>query len=267
MTITSETWTDEMIDVARARIQLIKGGTGEPLLVLHDELGHPGWMRYHQALAQDNTIYVPSPPGFGKSERLDWIMNIRDMAGWCLQALDEMGLDQINVMGFSLGGWLASEMATMSPDRFNKMVLVGAMGIKPPVGEIYDIFVVLPKEYLGESFHDADNTPEYKRVSPDEPTPEQIDFWEVNREEACRLGWKPYMYYRALPHLLGRLKNLPTLIVWGKQDKIVPISSAEVYHNSIQGSKLVTFDECGHHPELEKTDEFVSLVQDFLSND
>ena len=134
-------WTDERVEAAGASIQLIRGGSGEPLLILHDELGHPGWMRYHQMLAQDYSLMIPSTPGFGQTNRLDWIMNMRDMAGWCLQALDEMNVDHVNIMGFSMGGWLAAEMATMDPKRFKKMILVGAMGIKPPVGDIYDIFI------------------------------------------------------------------------------------------------------------------------------
>jgi len=176
-----------------------------------------------------------------------------------------MNVDQVNIMGFSIGGWLAAEMATMDPKRFKKMVLVGAMGIKPPVGDIYDIFIVLPKEYLGESFYDKDNTAEYGIICPDEPSPEQVDFWETNREEACRLGWKPYMYYPALPNLLKRIKELPTLLLWGKEDKIVPVSAGEVYQTSIKESKLITFDDCGHHPELERPHDFVNAVREFFA--
>ena len=258
-------WTDERVEAAGASIQLIRGGSGEPLLILHDELGHPGWMSYHQMLAQDYSLMIPSTPGFGQTKRLDWIMNMRDMAGWCLQALDEMNVDRVNIMGFSMGGWLAAEMATMDPKRFKKMILVGAMGIKPPVGDIYDIFIVLPKEYLGESFYNKDNTPEYSTICPDEPSPEQVDFWETNREEACRLGWRPYMYYPALPNLLKRIKDIPTLLLWGKEDKIVPISAGEVYKTSIKESKLITFDDCGHHPELEKPNDFVNAVKEFFA--
>ena len=75
------------------------------------------------------------------------------------------------------------------------------------------------------------------------------------------------MYYPALPHLLRRLKGLPTLIVWGKQDAIVPLSAGEVYRESIQGSRLVVLDNCGHHPEIERSDEFVRLVREFVSDD
>ena len=267
MTTSAKTWTEEMIEVAGTSVQLVKGGTGEPLLILHGEMGHPGWLRYHEGLAQGNTLHIPSHPGFGKSERLDWIMNMRDMAGWYLEALDDMGLDQVNIMGFSLGGWLAAEMATMNPQQFKKLVLVGAAGIKPPTGEIYDMFLVVATEYITDGFLDPASTQEFQEICPDEPTPEQAEAWEVAREQAARLSWKPYMHYRGLPNLISRLKRLPTLVVWGKEDPIIPLSAGEVFQQSIKGSRLVVLDNCGHHPEVEKPDEFVKIVQDFLSED
>ena len=266
MTTTSQVWTEEMVEAAGTKVQLIKGGTGEPLLILHDELGHPGWLRYHQALAQHFTLYIPSCPGFGKSEPLDWIMNMRDMAGWYLQALDDLGLSQVNAMGFSLGGWLAAEMATMCPHQFKKLVLVDAAGIRPPFGDIFDMFLVMAKEFIAAGYLDHASTEEFQQVCPDTPSPEQVETWEIAREEACRLSWKPYMYYPALPHLLRRLKGLPTQIIWGRQDQIVPLSAADVYHKSIEGSQLAILDNCGHHPEIEKCDEFTALVHRFLSN-
>ncbi|MDQ3829386.1 MAG: alpha/beta hydrolase [Candidatus Tectomicrobia bacterium] len=265
MTTSGGTWTEESVEAAGIKLQLIKGGTGEPLLILHGELGHPGWLRFHESLAQHHTLYIPSHPGFGKSERLDWIANMRDMAGWYLDALDDLAVGRVNAMGFSLGGWLAAEMATMCPTQFKKLVLVGAMGIKPPSGQIYDMFLEVAKEFIKTSYLDPAQTPEFSQICPEQPTPEQVEAWEVAREEACRLGWRPYMHYPSLPHLLRRLRKLPTLIVWGRQDAIVPVSAAEVYHASIPGSQLVILDNCAHHPEVEQSDEFVQRVQAFLA--
>ena len=266
MTTTSQTWTEEIVEVAGTRLQIVKGGVGEPLLILHDEMGHPGWLSFHEALAQHFTLYVPSHPGFGKSDPLDWIMNMRDMAGWYLEALDQLELGQVNVVGFSLGGWLAAEMATMCPDLFKKLVLVAAAGVRPPVGEILDMFLVVAKDYLTASFVDPDNVDEFRRVCPDEPSAELIEDWDVAREQASRLSWKPYMHYPGLPYLLRRLRRLPTLIVWGREDPIVPLSAAQVYHESIEGSRLVVLDDCGHHPEIERADEFVGHVHRFLTD-
>ena len=265
MTTSAKTWNEEIIKVAGVDLQIIKGGAGEPLLILHDEMGHQSWLNYHQTLSDNYTLHIPSHPGFGKTPALDWIMNMRDMAGWYLHALDELGLGPVNVAGFSLGGWLAAEMAVMNPAMFKKMVLVGPTGVKPPVGEIYDMFLEVAKEFITASFLDASKVEEFQTVCPDDESPEQAESWEVAREEACRLGWRPYMFYAALPQLLQRLKILPTLIVWGRQDAIVPLSAGELYHESIPGSRLVVLEDCGHRPEVEKTGDFVELVHQFLS--
>ena len=75
------------------------------------------------------------------------------------------------------------------------------------------------------------------------------------------------MHYPALPQLLGRVQDLPTLLVWGAQDSMVPVSAGEIYNQSIKGSRLEIIDDCGHRPEIEKTDEFLALVQDFFAGD
>lgn len=265
MTTASQTWTKETMKVAGTTLEMVKGGSGDPLLILHDEIGHHAWLNYQESLAENYTVYVPSHPGYGETAPLSWIMNMRDMAGWYVRALDELGLDNLNVLAFSLGGWLAAEIASMCPHSFNKLALVAPAGIKPPTGEILDMFLVVAKEYITTGILDPSNTPEFQAVCPDEATPEQAEAWEVAREESCRLSWKPYMHYPALPHLLGRLRSLPTLIVWGKQDPIIPVSAGDVYHDSIPGSRLALIDDCGHRPELEKTDEFTKLVKGFFS--
>jgi pimeloyl-ACP methyl ester carboxylesterase len=265
MTTTTAPWTEEMLEVAGVTLELVKGGTGEALLLLHDELGHPGWLRYHAALAQHYTLHIPSHPGFGKSARLEWVMSVRDLAGWYLDALDELGLDCVHLIGLGLGGWLAASMASMCPHQFKKLVLVGAPGIKPPRGEIYDMFLVVARQHIAASFLDPANTPEYQQLYGSPPSPEQAEAWEVAREMASRVAWRPYMHDPSLPYLLRRLRRVPTLIVWGQQDAIVPVSAAEVYQASIPGSQLIVLDQCGHHPEIEQTEAFVRHVREFLA--
>ena len=265
MTTASQTWTQEIVELAGTRVEMVRGGAGKPLLILHDEMGHPGWLRYHEELSQTFTVYIISHPGFGKSDRLDWIASVRDMATWYMDALDDLHLDKPSLMGSSLGGWLAAEMATMSPERFSGLVLAGAAGIKPPVGEIYDMFLVVAKDYIAAGLSDPSGADEFALICPEEPSEEQLEAWEDAREMACRLSWKPYMHYPNLPHLLRRVKRLPTLILWGRDDKIVPLSAGEVYHQSIGGSQLVVLDGCGHRPEIERPDEFVRHTRRFLT--
>jgi pimeloyl-ACP methyl ester carboxylesterase len=261
---TTATWTEERVAVAGAEMQILKGGSGDPLLVLHDESGQPGWLQLHEELAKNYTVYAPSHPGFGVTDRIDWIMNMRDSATWYLWALEDLGLSNLNVLGFSLGGWLAAEMATQNPQMFRKMALAAPAGILPPTGEILDMFLIVSKEFITAGFNNPSAAAEFQTVCPDEPTPEQVESWETAREEACRLSWRPYMHDRSLPHRLGRLKNLPSLIVWGRNDEVVPTSAGEVYNNAIAGSRLVTLENCGHRSDVEKTDELAGLLREFF---
>ena len=261
MTTSSVTWTQEMVEVAGTRINLVKGGTGDPLLVLHDEMGHPGWLHWHEALAQNHTLYIPWHPGFGESEPLDWVMNLHDLAVWYLGALDDLGLEGVDVMGFSLGGWLAAEMAVMNPQQFKRLALVGAAGVRPPEGEIFDIFQVVAKVFITRSLLNPESVPEFQAICPDEPSEEQAFNWETSLEGACRLSWRPYMHYPALPNLLPRLKRLPTLVISGDQDPIVPPGAANLYHTSIPNSRLEIIENCGHRPEVEQTEKFVEVMR------
>ena len=260
---TTATFTEERLQVAGTEMQVLKGGSGEPLLVLHDEMGQPGWLQLHEELAKNYTVYAPSLPGFGVTDRLDWVMNVRDIATWNLWAMEDMGLSNPNVVGFSLGGWIAAEMATQSPGAFRKMALAAPAGILPPTGEILDMFLIVSREFITAGFQDPSSAA-FQTVCPDEPTPEQVEMWETAREEACRLTWRPYMHDRSLPYRLGRLKNLPSLIVWGRNDAVVPPSAGEVYNASIAGSRLVTLENCGHRIDVEKTDELVAHLREFF---
>ena len=174
MTTAQQTWTRHSRELAGIQTSLVSGGRGEPLLVLHDETGHPGWLRWHERLAEDFTLHIPMMPGYGGSARLEWAMNMRDMAGWYLEALDDMDVGRVSVVGFSLGGWLAAELATMNPERFNKLALVGAAGVRPPVGEIMDMFLITTPVLLRASVADADSVAEFAEICPEEPTPEQM---------------------------------------------------------------------------------------------
>jgi len=264
MATTAVPWTAEMVEAGGLKLQVIKGGTGQPLLLLHDEMGHPGWLRYHEALAQQHTLYIPLHPGCGKSERPDWLMHMRDLATWYLDALDDLGLGPVPVIGSSLGGWLAAEMAAMCPQQFQRLVLVGALGVRPPVGEIVDMFLMVSRDYLRASFADPAHLPEAQGLFASDPTPEQSETWEMARELASLVGWRPYMHNPALPHVLRRVRKLPTLIIWGRDDAIVPVSAGEAYQRAIPGSRLVVLEHCGHRPEIEQADAFVQVVRDFL---
>ena len=183
----SREWHEETVKVDGTNLRVIKGGTGNPLLILHDELGFPGWLRWNSELAKTRTLLVPLHPGFGATDRAEWITNIRDMAGFYARYLKEQKLAPIDVIGFSLGGWIAAEMAANNPSQFRKMVLVAPEGIRPPEGEGYilDFFQVMAPQHLVMTVHDADRTPEFDDLFGG-VGPQQFENWEEARAETAR---------------------------------------------------------------------------------
>ena len=257
-------FTEKLVQVGDNQVYMLTGGSGEPLVVFHGAGGNSGWLRYVQALADHYTVYLPTHPGYWKSTRPEWMETIHDLASFYTWFLEEQGLEGARAIGFSMGGWLASEIAVSCRHAFSKLMLVDAVGIKPEKGEIADIFIISPAQVTELLFHDPKQAPEYDQLYGQPPTPEQTDIAEGNREMAVRLCWKPYMYDPRLPGLLGRV-NIPTRIVWGREDRLAPLECGELYHQAIPASDLVVIDNCGHAPQVERPDEFVKAALEFLA--
>lgn len=259
------TWAEEQIKVGDAELALVKGGHGRPLLVLHDELGFPGSVSWNEALAAERTQVIPLQPGFGKTPRLDWILNYRDLAGFYNRFVREQKLDPVDVVGFSAGGFIAAEMAAADPRIFKHMILVAPMGAKPVQGEILDFFQLTIRGHLRATVADPEGTPEFARIYGGEMTPAQFEAFELARAETARLGWEPFMYDPSLPHLLGGIK-LPTLLVWGTRDGVVPAGCIEAYRRAIASVQVAEIAGAGHRPEIEDSAAFVKAVEKFLAS-
>jgi pimeloyl-ACP methyl ester carboxylesterase len=256
-------WRSETVRVSGTDLMLVRGGTGRPLLILHEELGYPGWLNWNRALAQGHTLITPMHPGFGTTPAPEWIRGARDLAGFYSIFLNDQKLAPVDVIGFSFGGWVAAEMAAANPAQFRRMVLVAPCGIKPAQGEIADIFQMMAPDELQTSVLDPQNTPEFGQLYGG-MGPEAFERMELARAQTARLAWQPYMHNPSLPNLLEIVTNLPALIVWGAQDAMVPVAAAEDYGRAIRGAKVVVFEQCGHRPEIEKSAEFIRATENFL---
>jgi pimeloyl-ACP methyl ester carboxylesterase len=257
-------WQEETISVAGLDTQVFSGGSGEPLLVLHGAGGNPGWMPYCEALAAHFRVIAPSHPGFGASDRPDWMERVHDLAYFYRWFMEDQGLGPLPVVGFSMGGWLAAELAASSPERISCLTLVNAVGLKVEGADIADIFLLTPQELVELAFHDLGQVAERDTLFPANPTPEQIGLRDNSQIMAQLVGWKPYMHNPKLVHRLRRVKS-PTMVVWGKQDGLVPLAHGEAYHQAIVGSELKVIDNCGHSPQFERPAEFVTLLEGFLA--
>jgi pimeloyl-ACP methyl ester carboxylesterase len=254
---------EETIRTGGIELAVIKGGSGKPLLMLHDELGYPGWMTWNERLAEQRTLLIPLQPGFGKTPRLDWISSYRDLAGFYARMLREQRLEPIDVIGFSAGGYIAAEMAASDPRIFRRMALIAPMGIKPAEGEILDFLELTIRSHLRATVADPVNTEEFAKIYGGEMTPAQFEAFEDARTETSRLGWDPFMYNPSLPYLLEGLA-IPTLLVYGTSDRVVPRSCIDRYLGVLANAQAALIAGAGHRPEIENPPEFVRVIKNFL---
>jgi pimeloyl-ACP methyl ester carboxylesterase len=256
-------WTSETVKVAGVALHVARGGAGAPLLVLHHDIGTPDRLPFYDALARRFTVIVPSHPGYDRSERPAWIRGVRDVAVVYQWLLAERGLADVALVGLGFGGWIAAEMATMAPRALRRLVLVGAMGIKPERGEITDQALLSYIDYVRRGFADQ---AAFDRTFGAEPPTSLLEQWDLNREMTFRIAWKPYMYNPTLPYLLGGVAT-PALVVWGRDDQIVPLECGERYATSLGRGRLEIVDGAGHFLEMERPDELARLVTRFVTED
>jgi pimeloyl-ACP methyl ester carboxylesterase len=256
--MTTTTGTEQSVQVAGLSVRYWEGGTGEPLLVVHHDIGNDGWVDFYHQLAGRYRVLAPELPGYGRSDRPAWARHPRDLAMLLQLYLDKLGIDSAVLVGLGFGGWIAAEMAVMSQRRFRRLVLVGAMGIKPAEGEILDQMMIDFHEYAeaGCASHEA-----FTRIWGEEISREQRMVWDYAREMTARIAWKPYMFSHQLPHLLGGVE-IPTLVVWGRENKVVPLVCGEAYARALPNARLVIVDDAGLWVEREQPATLARLIEE-----
>jgi pimeloyl-ACP methyl ester carboxylesterase len=253
--------TESAIAIGGKSIQLFTGGGGPPLLYLHGA-GTYWWTPVHDLLAARRRVYLPVHPGFGRSEGFDEIESMEDLVFHTADVLDALGLEQADVVGLSLGGWLAAELALRHPARVRRLVLVDAAGTRVPGVAREDLFMATPARARQLLFANPSSALATSLV-PDAPPPERMEAALRGREAAARLLWNTHVQQRKLTSRLGRIKA-PTLVVWGTEDRLLPRALGEAYQRGIPGASLVLIDHCGHLPPLEAPERFARAALDFL---
>ena len=254
-------WAERTVEIVGTAVHMRRSGKGPPILVLHRDIGTPATSSFLDELARSADVIVPHHPGWGRSQRAEWMRSVRDLAVIHRALLAELKIEKAVLLGLGFGGWIAAEMATMAPADVAKLVLVGPMGIKPSQGDILDQAIVSYIDYARAGFHDQKA---FDGIYGAEPSTDQLEAWDIAREMCFRVAWKPYMYSQTLPHLLRSVKA-PALIVWGGKDGIVPASTADRYLGALPQARLEIVRDCGHCVELESPQSLARLVVPFIA--
>ncbi len=251
------------LELHGAKVRVSRAGKGAPLVLLHGADGADRLQPVMDALAGRFDVIVPEHPGFGGSDMPDWLDTVADLAVFYTDFLATLDLAGVHLVGFSLGGWIAAELAIRNTQRLASLTLVDAPGIRVADAEQVDPFVTNEEQSIRDLFHDQALAEQMIARS---LTPETEDTRLRNQLATAKLSWEPRFYDPHMEKWLGRV-DVPTLIVWGANDRLFPKPFAHAWQSRIPGARLALIEACGHLPQVEKTDAFVSVLQDFISEE
>jgi pimeloyl-ACP methyl ester carboxylesterase len=252
-------YSTSVVSVRDCRIRLMRGGTGDPLIYLHGASG-AAWLPFLQKLAAKYDVIAPEHPGFGESDTPGWLDNIHDLAYFYLDLFAALKLDRAHLVGNSLGGYIAAEIAVRNTQRLASLTLAGSAGLFVDGVAQMDSFLATDEARLRAFFYDPKRAePMIARVL--DPKIEEVAL--KNQATVAKLVWQPRSHDPHLHKWLHRI-DVPTLLIWGDHDRMFPIEHAQAFAKEIPGAKLVVIPKCGHVPQVEKPDEFVAALENFL---
>jgi pimeloyl-ACP methyl ester carboxylesterase len=253
-------FSTSVVAVGDCRIRMMRGGAGDPLVYLHGASG-AAWLPVLQTLATKYDVIAPEHPGFGESDTPDWLDNIHDLAYFYLDLFDALKLDRINLVGNSLGGYIAAEIAVRSTARLASLTLCDAAGLFVEGATQLDTFLVSDEQRLRAFFYDPKRADAMiARVL--DPRVEETAL--RNQATVAKLLWQPRSHDPSLAKWLHRI-DVPTLLIWGDHDRLFPLQHAQAFAKAIPGAKLVVIPKCGHVPQIEKPEEFAAALESFLA--
>jgi pimeloyl-ACP methyl ester carboxylesterase len=244
------------------------------LLLLHGINNISAAAPFLDSLAEQGNVVAPSHPGFGKSPDMGDCDAIYDLVHLYRAVLDALPAENVTLLGFSFGGWIAAEIAAGGHPKVDRLVLVDPFGIKLAGREERDfphLFNTNPAELNRRAWHDPGKRPAgcyglgWHTAIGDAMSDEEMVTLARNWDSLCLYAWRPHMYNPQLRHWLHRI-SVPTLVLWGASDRIVVPGYGRAYAELIPGASFSVIEGAGHHPELEQPRAFVGRVAGFIGS-
>ena len=253
--------TSSRLQIGDVDLELHRAGKGPTLMFLHGAGGFDPAAPFVQMLARDFDVVAPAHPGFGSSSLPFWMDSVDDLVHVQLAVMERLDLRDVTLVGASLGGWIAAELATKNQSRLSRIVLVSPVGIK--VGprdklDIPDVFAMSHADLDALMVADpAKRKRDYAAMSDD-----ALRTLARNRETLALVAWEPYMHNPKLKHRLGAIAR-PTLLLRGAKDGLVSADYASAYAGLIPGATLEAVPDAAHAPHMERPEDFVARVKRF----
>jgi pimeloyl-ACP methyl ester carboxylesterase len=252
--------TETKHKVRDVTVRMLKGGSGPLVMFLHGANGLPAWLPFFDMIAAKCELLVPEHPGFGTSDNPAWLRNIGDLAMYYLDFLDGLS-GKVHLIGLSLGGWTAAEVAVRNSSKIASLTLLDPAGLRVKGIPSGDNFIWGPEEAVRNLYYDQKiaNTILAMPISD-----EQADIMLGNRYAAAKLGWEPRWHNPSLERLLHRI-SVPSQVVWGENDQLFPAAYAKRWGELIPNAKVEIIPQCGHVPSVEQPEitakKFFELIE------
>lgn len=260
-------WREETVEVA-GRIQVLvrRGGTGPPLLYLHGSDGIERAGEFLDLLAAEREVVQPVHPGWPGSDGLDLIDTPLDMALHLGDLVRQLGLAPVPVVGWSIGGMFAAELAATQPELVSHLGLVAATGLWLPEAPVRDVFTLDAEEAARSAWNDPDGEAARRYLTPPEDPEERVEL-EYRRTTAMAAASK---FLWGIPDhgLAGRLYRIqaPALVLWGAVDQTVPPPNADAFAAGIGRASRVVLERAGHCVLRERPEECAAAVRELLAS-
>jgi pimeloyl-ACP methyl ester carboxylesterase len=249
------------VDVGLGAAEILRDGEGPPLLFLHAAGAGGMWGPCQAKLAEHFEVIAPSHPGFGGSSLIEGVDDIDDLVYHYLELLDKLDLDRLVVVGESFGGWIAAELGVHSPQRIEKLVLMGAPGLRIPEETPFDVFLATPEQLVAHLFHDL-SLP--AKMFPSEPSIEEIVAAYTEQSAFARYAFTPFLNDPKLERRLNRIDS-PTLVLWAEHDQLMPRAHGERYAERIPDARLQIVENSGHALTAENPDATAEAILEFAA--
>jgi len=245
-----------------APVRYLEGGSGEPLVFLHGAGGMTAGDPILAALAERFRVFAPFLPGYGETEECGELRDMLDFTLHTADVVEALGLRDPILVGHSMGGMIAAEMAALAPNDVSRLALIAPAGLWLDDHPIPDMFTLLPYELPAYLFHDPEAGAKLMTSGLKLDDPEFLKAYLVRN--ARQLGMAGKVLFpipeRGLSGRLYRVKAR-TVIVWGESDKMIPPVYGPAFAKAIAGARLVTVPEAGHLVIVENPAAVVEAIE------